>query len=463
MEAAESPIRAAETLALITLALCWACTLSASCLLVSIGPLAAFSLGAPEALAPFTCGVFLLGAALVSVPSASLFGACGRRGGFLCGSACGVAGGVMGLLDVILDLRAIGIFGACFLVGLAQGLGQFYRFAALEVCAPTRKPLALGLVLSGGVIAAFAGPQLAIVTRSIGPTASIQRLEAASGGGDGEDVRFAGSFSAIIALHLLNASLSPFICMLPPRRRRGARNEPLLPDGHAPPAETASGDACPAAVGVSSEVAEASAGAVNGSKPPEWQPRPSLWRLMSQPRCIVAVGVSAVAQSAMVGLMSPLALAMEADGLAHTVGTYTYEAHFACMYAPGLLLSPLMARLGPLRTATVGAALFGGAFALLATGSDAAHFMAGMVRWPLPPKAPIPTRVPRTARQDNQSGTRTRRACFASGRSGRARRTAPRAPPPPPPPCPIPPHERPACDARESARCDVYACEISAC
>ena len=43
-----------------------------------------------------------------------------------------------------------------------QGFGQFYRFAAMEVCPPARKPFAVTLVLSGGVLAAFAGPQLSV-------------------------------------------------------------------------------------------------------------------------------------------------------------------------------------------------------------------------------------------------------------------------------------------------------------
>ena len=45
---------------------CWACTLTASTLITASAPLAARHVGASRALAPFTIGAFLFGAALVS-------------------------------------------------------------------------------------------------------------------------------------------------------------------------------------------------------------------------------------------------------------------------------------------------------------------------------------------------------------------------------------------------------------
>ena len=50
---------------LVLLALCWACTLSSSTLLTSIGPLTAEQLGAPESLAPLAVACFLFGAAII--------------------------------------------------------------------------------------------------------------------------------------------------------------------------------------------------------------------------------------------------------------------------------------------------------------------------------------------------------------------------------------------------------------
>ena len=51
---------ASQWLALALFALCWGCTLTCSCLLVSIAPIAASLLGTSDTLAPFTCGSFLV-------------------------------------------------------------------------------------------------------------------------------------------------------------------------------------------------------------------------------------------------------------------------------------------------------------------------------------------------------------------------------------------------------------------
>ena len=141
------------------LALCWASTLSSSTLVSSVGPLSAKSVGASASSASFTIAAFLFGAALVSVPSAFLFSRFGRRGGFAFGTLFGALGGVVGMVAMARGSLAA-LFGACFLAGLSQGLGQFYRFAAVEVAPPHHAPAAVTLVLSGGVIAAFAGPQV---------------------------------------------------------------------------------------------------------------------------------------------------------------------------------------------------------------------------------------------------------------------------------------------------------------
>ena len=53
------------------------------------------------------------------------------------------------------------VFVGCFFVGLGQGLGQFYRFSAVEIAPQDMKNEAITYVLSGGIIAAFLGPTTA--------------------------------------------------------------------------------------------------------------------------------------------------------------------------------------------------------------------------------------------------------------------------------------------------------------
>jgi MFS family permease len=126
--------------------------------------LAAKDIGASDVLAPFTIGTFLIGAAASSVPSGQLFRAYGRYWGFAFGCLCQLAGCAVGSLAMIVDSIPL-LFLGCFCVGLGQGLGQFYRFAAVEVASESNKSKAVTYVLTGGVLAAFLGPTSANYTK----------------------------------------------------------------------------------------------------------------------------------------------------------------------------------------------------------------------------------------------------------------------------------------------------------
>ena len=63
------------------LAGCWATVLTASTLITSASPLAAVSIGINRSVAPFTIGMFLIGAASISAYSAQIFTALGRAKG----------------------------------------------------------------------------------------------------------------------------------------------------------------------------------------------------------------------------------------------------------------------------------------------------------------------------------------------------------------------------------------------
>ena len=62
------------------------------------GPLSAEEAGASASLAPFTIGIFLIGAAISSVPSAPLFRRYGRKGGFVVGCTFQIIGSVFGIV-----------------------------------------------------------------------------------------------------------------------------------------------------------------------------------------------------------------------------------------------------------------------------------------------------------------------------------------------------------------------------
>jgi predicted MFS family arabinose efflux permease len=79
------------------------------------------------------------------------------------------------------------------LIGVFNGFGQYYRFTAAEVAADDYRSRAISYVLAGGVIAAFAGPNLAKWSRHL-------LLE-----------EFAGSYASLIGLYLLAFGLASFL------------------------------------------------------------------------------------------------------------------------------------------------------------------------------------------------------------------------------------------------------------
>jgi hypothetical protein len=347
-------------------------------------------------------------------------------------------GGTVGLVVTLYGHRGVGssasVFVACALIGLAQGLGMFYRFAALEVCQPSRKPLAVTLVLSGGVIAAFAGPQLAIATRHFG--SAVATIEASLGPSpstplptpEPDVTTFVGSFGAIVVLHLLNAILSIVVCLPRPTvavaqaqarsqaqaqgraTRAGAdgMRELLLENGAGGEAVCAAREGCvsasarrkpPLPAAEASSVADGGGhGSRNGSADgggadaaggsgraadPLASGHPQTYRepllsVVCRPRCLLAILIAVVAQTEMVTLMSPLAISMRDDQFAQSTRTLTYELHFAAMYAPGLLTSALIRFLGLGLTSTIGVGLLAGSCAVLSLGSDSAHYIGGM-------------------------------------------------------------------------------------
>jgi MFS family permease len=411
---------AREYLSLCILALCWAATLSASAISFTVAPLVASDLGASDSFAPFTNSLFLAGTALVAGASAQLFDRVGRRAGFVSGALIGALGGGMGVWGVLQEANTL-VFASSFLVGIAQGLAQFYRFAALEIAAPERRAVAVGLVLSGGFIAAFAGPSLTPATEGLG-------------------AHSVGSFGAIAVLHALNALLSLTVHIpqrAGPQGGADRRRESTSVDARGPqysfgadggvgsplppPRSTDRSSASSSRAGLAAALLVAADGGSGGSggrgdgdggdggdgdydddddgaglleapeesqwvlkPPPPHHPHHSqpLLPLLRRPRAVVSVLVATLAQTVMVGLMSPLGLELIAIGVPDRLVTLTFELHIAAMYGPGVATGKVLQRYGPLHASSAGALLLLCACATLRVAADtlvAAHFIAGMV------------------------------------------------------------------------------------
>lgn len=128
---------------------------------IAATPLAAHSmLGADKSLA--TLPIFLghVGIMLTTVPASFLMARLGRRLGFSVGSLLGLAFGITAAAAIWMGSFVL-LCTAALLQGAAAAFAWYYRFAAADSAPPDYKAKAISYVMAGGVVAGFAGPQLA--------------------------------------------------------------------------------------------------------------------------------------------------------------------------------------------------------------------------------------------------------------------------------------------------------------
>ncbi len=179
------------------LATCQALMMTASTLNVATTALVGFMLADNKALATLPFALLWLATTLTSVPAALLMRRVGRRAGLMAGVTAAVVGGSLCTLAIFqrrFDLFCVG----SILVGMFNAFGQQYRFAAADAAGEAFRARAVSLVVAGGMVAAFTGPNLARATRDFFP------LEP-----------FAGSYAATIALYVLSFAVLVFIRMPP--------------------------------------------------------------------------------------------------------------------------------------------------------------------------------------------------------------------------------------------------------
>lgn len=134
-------------------------------LLVAINGLIGSELATHKALITMPIALQFLGMILATLPAAQIMQRLGRKVGFALGNAFGLLGTFVALGG--LNSHDIWHFAVgTFLIGIAIGTSQQYRFAALDVTKPKDHSKAVSLVLAGGVLAAIVGPNLADLSRS---------------------------------------------------------------------------------------------------------------------------------------------------------------------------------------------------------------------------------------------------------------------------------------------------------
>jgi MFS family permease len=198
-----------------TQALC----MSGSFLFVLLGGIIGTHLAPTPALATLPVSVLIAGLAASVVPAGVLIHRFGRRVVFV-GSALQAAAGCV-LAGFAISTGRYWLFCvAAFLLGANNAVVMQYRFAATEYVETARASRAIAVVMSGALVAAWLGPELAVRTADLVPSA-----------------HYAGSFYAGTGLYLVAAVLlsriggapaAAAVDSTPPRRLRDIAAQPVF-------------------------------------------------------------------------------------------------------------------------------------------------------------------------------------------------------------------------------------------
>lgn len=140
------------------LSACQALLLVNNSVLVAVNGLAGYALATDKALATLPVTSYFLGSALSTLPLSLLMKRYGRRAGFSASAACAIVGALICALAVYVGAFWLLCAGALVL-GIYFAGAQYYRFAAAEAAPAQFKSTAISLVIAGGVVGGFVGPE----------------------------------------------------------------------------------------------------------------------------------------------------------------------------------------------------------------------------------------------------------------------------------------------------------------
>ena len=192
------------------LATCQALFMTSTAAVMTTSALVGHMLADDKSLATLPLALQFTSGMLSTIPASLYMNRVGRRVGFITGTFIGMAGTAIAVHAIFANSLALFCLGS-FLIGSFNGFSRFFRFAAAEAASLEFRAKAISLVLAGGVVAAFTGPNLARIT--------IEWFA---------PVVFAGTFAALIGVQLAIVAVLLFIDIpMPDAAERGQNARPL--------------------------------------------------------------------------------------------------------------------------------------------------------------------------------------------------------------------------------------------
>jgi MFS family permease len=298
------------------LATCQALMMSATSLIITTAALVGFALAEDKSWATLPLAAQFIATMCTTIPAALLMDRIGRRQGFMLASLFGVSGAVFATLAIIKGNFALFSLGT-MQIGIFNGFGNYYRFAAADAVDKELKSRAVSYIMAGGVVAAFVGPNLANISRGLINSAP-----------------FAGSYAALVSLYIISLALLAFL-RLPPK-----------------------------------PAAEGSAGEGTGR---------SLVVIASQPMFIVALVCGMLGYGVMALAMTATPLAMHSYAHPFSRTTFVIQWHVLGMFGPAFVTGHLIRRFGVLNIMLAGAVLGAACMIVNLAGSSVWHFWAALL------------------------------------------------------------------------------------
>lgn len=150
----------------LALSFCKALLSTGNVLLVAVTALIGLRLSPDPIWSTLPVAFQFIGLMCATIPASLIMNKIGRKNGFYLGNLLGIAGALFCILALYSASFSLFCTGTFFL-GIGIGFGTLYRFAAVEMCAKPYRAKAISIIMAGGVLAAIAGPNLAIFSQDM--------------------------------------------------------------------------------------------------------------------------------------------------------------------------------------------------------------------------------------------------------------------------------------------------------
>lgn len=299
------------------LAISQALMMSCMTLILTTAALVGFALTPDQKYATLPVAVIFIAVMCTSIPASLLMERFGRKQGFLFATSFGMVGSALAVYAIINTNFWLFVV-SMFLIGMFNGFGNYFRFAAADAVATNLKSKAISYVLAGGVIAAIVGPNLASITRD-----------------SFENAPFAASYAALIILYFL-IFISLWFLKLPEQIYDHADD---IKKNTQKNARQDTREATREGIGENTGIR-------------------SLKEIVSQKKFIAAVIVGMFGYGVMTFIMTATPLAMQHNHHDFSNVSFTIQWHVLGMYVPSFFTGHLINRFGISRIMFIGA-IFG--------------------------------------------------------------------------------------------------------